>query len=236
MGRPGKGGKAIEKRQEGTLDGNLPAAGVARAERGGVRAKEKNGARELAGEPGDPERSANVAGDADDSVERSFAVSLRRYGALVSLRSPDRVMPRCRICGSGFALFRKITLNSCFLARNRNLLGAVVIQLFESGERASSQERVEGTRIRNHGEAVNMIHADEIRKDNGQMRFALAALGATHLQGKATIAKKSALTAADASTYQLNLSAERVLVGFAAAGGFIGIFMWALIRLWLFEP
>lgn len=81
-----------------------------------------------------------------------------------------------------------------------------------------------------------MIHADEIRKDNGQMRFALAALGATHLQGKATIAKKSALTAADASTYQLNLSAERVLVGFAAAGGFIGVFMWALIRLWLFEP
>jgi hypothetical protein len=81
-----------------------------------------------------------------------------------------------------------------------------------------------------------MIHADEIRKDNNQMQFALAALGASNLQAKATIAKKTAVAAANASTYQLNLSAERVLVGFAAAGGFIGIFMWALVRLWLFEP
>lgn len=81
-----------------------------------------------------------------------------------------------------------------------------------------------------------MIHADEIRKDNGQMQFALAALGAAHLQPKMTISTKRAQAVADARTYQLNLSAERVLVGFAAAGGFIGVFMWALIRLWLFEP
>jgi len=81
-----------------------------------------------------------------------------------------------------------------------------------------------------------MIHAEEIRKNNGQLQFALAALGATNLQAKTTITKKRAAAVADASVYQLNLSAERVLVGFAAAGGFIGVFTWALIRLWLFEP
>ena len=81
-----------------------------------------------------------------------------------------------------------------------------------------------------------MIHAEEIRNDNGQLQFALASLGAAHLQPKMTITKERAQAVADARTYELNISAERVLVGFAAAGGFIGIFMWALIRLWLFQP
>jgi len=81
-----------------------------------------------------------------------------------------------------------------------------------------------------------MIHAEEIRENDAQMQFALAALGAAHLQPRTAISKKWAQAVADARTYELNLSAERVLVGFAAAGGFIGIFMWALIRLWLFEP
>jgi hypothetical protein len=84
-----------------------------------------------------------------------------------------------------------------------------------------------------------MIHAAEIRKDNGQLQqlqFSLTALGATSLQAKTTISKKRMTAVAHAPTYQLNLSGERVLAGVAAAGGFIGIFMWALIRLWLFEP
>ena len=80
-----------------------------------------------------------------------------------------------------------------------------------------------------------MIHADEIRKNSGQLQLALAALGNAHLQAK-TITRERAAAVADARVYQLNLSAERVLVGFAAAGGFIGIFTWALVRLWLFEP
>jgi len=81
-----------------------------------------------------------------------------------------------------------------------------------------------------------MIHAAEIRKDNGQLQFSLAALGAANPQAKTTILKNRATAVADARTYQLNLSGERVLAGAAAAVGFIGVFMWALIRLWLFEP
>ena len=77
-----------------------------------------------------------------------------------------------------------------------------------------------------------MIHAEPIKKNNGQLQFALAALGTP----KTTITKKRAAAVADAAAYQLTLSGERVLVGFAAAGGFIGVFAWALIRLWLFEP
>jgi hypothetical protein len=81
-----------------------------------------------------------------------------------------------------------------------------------------------------------MIHAAEIRKDNGQLQFSLAGLGATSLQAKTTILKKRATAVADARTYQLYLSGDRVLAAVAAAGAFIGVFMWALIRLWLFEP
>jgi len=90
--------------------------------------------------------------------------------------------------------------------------------------------------IRNHSKAAFMIHAEEIRKNNGQMQFALRALGASNLQAKARAAQMPIAVAQDASRYQLELSAERVLVGFAAAGGFLGVFIWALIRLWLFEP
>ena len=81
-----------------------------------------------------------------------------------------------------------------------------------------------------------MIRAEEISTNDGQIQFSLAALGVNHLQPKTTISKKRAAAVADASVYQLKLSGERVLIGFAAAGGFIGVFMWALIRLWLFEP
>ena len=81
-----------------------------------------------------------------------------------------------------------------------------------------------------------MIHAEEIRKNNGQLQFALAALGTNNLQAKTTITKNRAAAVADAHTYQLNLSGERVLVGVATASGFIGVLLWALIRLWLFEP
>jgi hypothetical protein len=81
-----------------------------------------------------------------------------------------------------------------------------------------------------------MTHTAEIRKDNGQLQFSLAVLGATNLQAKTNISKKRATAVADARTYQLNLSGDRVLAAVAAAGGFIGVFIWAVIRLWLFEP
>ena len=76
-----------------------------------------------------------------------------------------------------------------------------------------------------------MIRADEVRKKQDQIEFALAALGAHSLQVKG---QKAATSNSEAR--QLSLSADRVLVGLAAAMGFIGIFLWALIRLWLFEP
>jgi hypothetical protein len=81
-----------------------------------------------------------------------------------------------------------------------------------------------------------MIRAEEIRTNGGQIQFSLAALGATGLQTKARSRQMATAVARDANRYELNLSAERVLIGFATAGGFIGVFLWALIRLWLFEP
>jgi ribosomal protein S14 len=36
------------------------------------------------------------------------------HGALIALRSPDQVMPRCRICGMGSALFRQNQLKFSF--------------------------------------------------------------------------------------------------------------------------
>jgi hypothetical protein len=78
-----------------------------------------------------------------------------------------------------------------------------------------------------------MIRAEEIRTNGGQIQFSL---GATGLQTKARSRQMATAVARDANRYELNLSAERVLIGFATAGGFIGVFLWALIRLWLFEP
>ena len=95
--------------------------------------------------------------------------------------------------------------------------------LMDRGKRPSSQ---------NPSGAAIMIRVDEVRKSKGQIQFALAALGANSLQVKA---QKAAMTSTGEAR-QLSLSADRVLLGLAAAVGFMGIFLWALIRLWLFEP
>lgn len=81
-----------------------------------------------------------------------------------------------------------------------------------------------------------MVRANEIRKNNGQLEFSLAVLGTGSLEAKAPGLMKRPGVASNAATRQLTLSAERVLVGLAVSLGFIGAFLWVLVRLWLFEP
>ncbi len=81
-----------------------------------------------------------------------------------------------------------------------------------------------------------MMRADEVRKNNGQLEFSPAALGTGGLQVKALAPVNKSAIPSNAVARQLNLSADRVLVGLAASIGFIGAFLWVLVRLWLFEP
>jgi len=80
-----------------------------------------------------------------------------------------------------------------------------------------------------------MIRADEVRKNGGQIQFSLAALGVTGLHTKARAPKMTPAATQQAGSYQLNLSADRVLAGFTAAVCLIGVFFWVFVRLWLFK-
>ena len=77
-----------------------------------------------------------------------------------------------------------------------------------------------------------MIRADEIRKGNGQIQFCLSVLE-TQLQTKLTL--RSSNAAPSFTRNEINLSGSRVLVGSLSALGTVGLLLWAIIKLWLFE-
>lgn len=77
-----------------------------------------------------------------------------------------------------------------------------------------------------------MIRTDEIRKGDGQIQFSLAVLHSTQLRQ---------LKVGDANPVPsftgngINLFSSQVLVGSLSALCMIGLLLWAIIELWLFE-
>ncbi len=78
-----------------------------------------------------------------------------------------------------------------------------------------------------------MIRADELRKGNGQIQFSLLVLESKHLR-----LKKDAVagnSAPSGRVNELSLSGFQMLVGYVSAVCVVGLVLWALLKLWLFE-
>jgi hypothetical protein len=78
-----------------------------------------------------------------------------------------------------------------------------------------------------------MIRAGEIRKGNGQIQFSLAVLEATQLQPRVKLS--NANPAPSFARNEIDLSGSRVLVEWLPALCTLGLLLWAIIQLWLFE-
>jgi len=81
-----------------------------------------------------------------------------------------------------------------------------------------------------------MLHANEVRKGQEQIQFSLAALEGARLQPRPVTIHRQASAAAQRALkpYEINLSVSQVLLGLATAAGSLSLFVWALVRLWLF--
>jgi len=78
-----------------------------------------------------------------------------------------------------------------------------------------------------------MIRSDEIRKGNGQIQFSLTVLDTTRLRPRLNVC--SAKPASSFINGGISLSGSQVLVGSLSALCAVGLLIWAIIRLWLFE-
>jgi hypothetical protein len=78
-----------------------------------------------------------------------------------------------------------------------------------------------------------MIRAGEIRKGNGQIQFSLSVLETTRLRPKLKVGIANPAPLLTRNT--INLSGSQVLVGWLSALCTVGLVLWAIIRLWLFE-
>jgi hypothetical protein len=78
-----------------------------------------------------------------------------------------------------------------------------------------------------------MIRAGEIRKGNGQIQFSLAVLEITQLRPKLKLI--NANPASSFTRNETNLAGSQVLVGSLSALCVVGLLLWAIIKLWLFE-
>jgi hypothetical protein len=78
-----------------------------------------------------------------------------------------------------------------------------------------------------------MIRAGEIRKGNGQIQFSLSVLETTQLRPK----RKVGIANPTPSFIRngIDLSGSQVLVGWLSALCAVGLLLWAIIKLWLFE-
>ena len=78
-----------------------------------------------------------------------------------------------------------------------------------------------------------MIRTREIRKGKGEIQFCLTVLDTTQLRPRLSVgnAKPSPSFAPNG----INLSGSQVLVGWLSALCTVGLLLWAIIRLWLFE-
>jgi len=82
-----------------------------------------------------------------------------------------------------------------------------------------------------------MLQANEIRKGEEQIQFSLAVLEGARLQRRpAAIRRRTSAAAAERALkpYEINLSLAQVLLGLVTGVGSVSLFVWALVRLWLF--
>ena len=78
-----------------------------------------------------------------------------------------------------------------------------------------------------------MIRTGEIRKGDGQIQFSLAVLETTQLRPKLKV--DNAAPAHSFSRNGINLSGSQVLIASLSALCTIGLLLWVIIQLWLFE-
>ena len=78
-----------------------------------------------------------------------------------------------------------------------------------------------------------MIRPGEIREGNGQLQFSLTVLETAQLQPKLKIG--SAHPSPSLVGKGIDLFGAQVLVGSLSALCIVGLLLWAIIRLWLFE-
>jgi hypothetical protein len=81
-----------------------------------------------------------------------------------------------------------------------------------------------------------MLGSDGVRKSGGQIQFSSAALGVVRLQlPEASDTKNSKFSIhTAAAVHSVNLSGSQILLGSVSALGSMGVFVWALAKLWLF--
>lgn len=82
-----------------------------------------------------------------------------------------------------------------------------------------------------------MLQANEIRKGQEQIQFSLAVLEDARLQPHPVTLNRQIPTVAVENAlkpYEINLAVSQVLLGLVAGVGSLSLFVWALVRLWLF--
>ena len=80
-----------------------------------------------------------------------------------------------------------------------------------------------------------MIRADEVRRGEGQIQFALAALGEKRLRVKSdATGEVAAVVGRSINRYEINLSHSQLLIGFLFALSLASLFVWGWVRYWLF--
>jgi hypothetical protein len=81
-----------------------------------------------------------------------------------------------------------------------------------------------------------MLGSNEVRKSGGQTQFSPAALSVVRLQlPVASDTNKSKFSIRTAAAVRsLNVSSSQILLGSVSALGSMGVFVWALVKLWLF--
>ena len=79
-----------------------------------------------------------------------------------------------------------------------------------------------------------MIHTDEIQRATGQIQCSMTIVetAQSRLDSHLSTAERSG----SGRPGELNLSGSLVLVGWVSALCTVGLFLWAVIKLWLFEP
>ena len=81
-----------------------------------------------------------------------------------------------------------------------------------------------------------MIRADEIRKGNGQIDFALTVLGTPEYRPRLRASNTGISRAAVATAASgINLSGSQLFTALVSGMCMIGVMLWVVIQLWLFE-
>ena len=78
-----------------------------------------------------------------------------------------------------------------------------------------------------------MIAPSEAREGAGQIEFPLATWEGTKVQPKPAATRPDQYAAV--AQFEINLSGSHFLAGFATALCFVGVLLWAVLKLWLFE-